>query len=71
MTASKNWDTLERIEYALWSEENPGAGLKDFQKHLDQLNGKEPQALTLDVLDRDETRRLRRLYGRKLDTAIK
>lgn len=71
MTASKNWDALEKIEYALWSEENPGAGLKDFQKHLDRLNGKEPQPLTIDVLDRDETRRLRRLYGSKLETALK
>ncbi len=63
---SAEWDVLEKLEFAAWSEENPGGKLKAFQEHLDRLNGKEPAALTAEVLDRDETKRLRRLYGAKL-----
>jgi hypothetical protein len=34
------WDRLERMEYELWLEENPGGTLRQFLLHLESLNAK-------------------------------
>ena len=34
----ETWDRLEKLEYSLWLEENPGGTLRDFNFHLASLN---------------------------------
>lgn len=68
---SAEWDLLDKLEFAAWKEENPSGGMSAFQEHLDRVNGKAPQQLTVEVLSRDETKRLRRLYGAKLSAPVK